>query len=215
MKVHLGIDENCKPKFCKARPVPEKKLKDAVNVELERLIEQGIVSRVYSSDWASPAVYVRKSNGTIRICVDYSSTINKHLTTVNASLPTVDEVIASVGEAKVFSKLDLQNAFAAASGWGVEEPHYCEYTCWPLTVQFFCHAFGTKSSPSIFQAYLTKLLYNIPNVIIYMDDLLILTNDRASHDDVLYQVLTRLKEAGVKLNATKCEFFVDHVHYLS
>ena len=44
--------------------------------------------------------------------------------------------------------------------------------------------------------------------------MLILTDDRASYDDVLYRVLTRLKEAGVKLNDTKCEFFVDHVHYL-
>ena len=211
-EVHLGIDENCKPKFCKARPVPVK-LKDAVNVELERLIEQGIVSKVYSSDWASPAVYVRKSNGSIRVCVDYSTTINKHLTTVNAPLPTVDEVIASVGEAKVFSKLDLQNAYLQLP-LDEESKNLTTVNTHAGLLRYNFLPFGTKSSPSIFQAYLTKLLHNIPNVIIYMDDLLILTNDRASHDDVLYQVLTRLKEAGVKLNATKCEFFVDHVHYL-
>ena len=75
------------------------------------MIDQAIVSKVYSSDWASPAVYVRKSKGSIRVCVDYSTTINKHLATVKAPLHTVDEVIASVGEAKVFSKLDLQNSY--------------------------------------------------------------------------------------------------------
>ena len=99
-EVRQGIDENWKPKFSKTRPVPVK-LKDAVNVELERLIDQAIVSKVYSSDWASPAVYVRKSKGSIRVCVHYSTTINKHLATVKAPLHTVNEVIASVGEAKV------------------------------------------------------------------------------------------------------------------
>ena len=163
--MHLGIDENCKPKFCKARPVPVK-LKDAVNVELERLIEQGIVSKVYSSDWASPAVYVRKSDGSIRVCVDYSTTINKHLTTVNAPLPTVDEVIASVGEAKVFSKLDLQNAYLQLP-LDEESKNFTTVNTHAGLLRYNFLPFGTKSSPSIFQAYLTKL-HNIPNVIIYI-----------------------------------------------
>ena len=63
------------PKFCKARPVPFA-LQTAVERELDRLENQGILERVAYSKWAAPVVLVPKPDGAIRICGDYKVTIN-------------------------------------------------------------------------------------------------------------------------------------------
>ena len=74
--------------------------------------------------------------------------------------------------------------------------------------------FGLKASPGIFQSYISKILNNIENVICYQDDILILTETVQEHNETLRKVLNALKEAGVKLNIKKCEFFTDQVQYL-
>ena len=74
--------------------------------------------------------------------------------------------------------------------------------------------YGMTASSGVFQSFITKTLHNIPNLIIYQDDMLILTHDHNSHVKVLRQVLTTLKNAGIKLNIKKCKFFVDSVQYL-
>ena len=69
------------------------------------------ITKVFSSDWASPIVCVHKSDGNLRICDDFSVSVNKYLDTVHSPLPSIDDVIARVSNAAVFSKLDVSNVF--------------------------------------------------------------------------------------------------------
>ena len=108
--VNLKVLQGAKPVFAKARSVPIR-LKESVSQELQRLVDAGIITKVISSDWASPTVNVYKSNGSIRVCGDFSVSVNQYLGPVQTPLPTIDEVIASVGEAKCFLKIDLSQAF--------------------------------------------------------------------------------------------------------
>ncbi|CAG2199396.1 GALNT [Mytilus edulis] len=62
IKAHLTLKENASPKFVKARPVPFS-VKPQVERELIRLEKEGIISKVDTSEWASPIVPVMKSNG--------------------------------------------------------------------------------------------------------------------------------------------------------
>ena len=71
----------------------------------------GIISKVHSSDWATPIVTVYKKSGDIRLCADFSTTLKKFMKPVNCVLPTIDQVIASVVQTTVFSKIDLAQAF--------------------------------------------------------------------------------------------------------
>lgn len=77
-KAKLTLKENSQPKFYKARPVPYA-LKPKVEVELKRLEEEGILSKVNFSNWATPIVPIVKPNGTVRICGDYKITVNPQL----------------------------------------------------------------------------------------------------------------------------------------
>ena len=71
----LSVQDGSVPKFLKARQVPYA-LKDEIEKELNSLEGQGIISKVKTSEWATPIVPVMKKNGTVRICGDYKVTIN-------------------------------------------------------------------------------------------------------------------------------------------
>ena len=79
-------------------------MKEDVKHELDRLVNQGILTKVFTSEWASPTVNVRKPNGSLRICGDYSVSVNQYLNIVQSPIPTIDEVISNVGNACIFSK---------------------------------------------------------------------------------------------------------------
>ena len=210
--VHLNVAPNAKPVYAKARQIPIR-LKDKVRSELDRLTSEGILTRVYSATWASPIVTIFKQDGSLRLCADFSSTVNKHLLPINTPLITIDEAITSVGSAKVFSKLDLSQAFLQLPVLSSIRKYLVINTPEGL-FQFNYLPFGLTASPGIFQAFISKVLANIPGVLCYQDDILLMSSDVESHNKILKEVLSRLKDAGLKLNVNKCNFFVEQVEYL-
>lgn len=72
----IYVDPSAQPKFVKARPVTYS-LKAKIELELDRLEREGIISPVEFSEWAAPIVPVVKPNGTVRICGDYKCTANQ------------------------------------------------------------------------------------------------------------------------------------------
>lgn len=210
--VSLNIEDNATPVYCKARVVPVR-LKNAVMTELNRLESTGRISKVYSSKWASPTVNVLKSDNTVRICGDFSGTLNKFLVPVNSPLPSIDDVIAQVGDSKIFAKLDMSNAFLQLPLDELSKPFTTINTSDGLYMYNYL-PFGLSASPGLFQGYMNKLLDNIPNVIAYQDDILVLSPDEATHLDTLRRVLRTLQDAGIKLNTDKSVFFTSSVNYL-
>ena len=105
--VHLYLDEKVKPKYHKPKKVPF----SLVDKELERLQDDGIISPVKYSKWAAPVVPVLKRDGTVRLCGDYKVTVNQALIAETYPLPVVDDLLAALARGKVFSKLDMLNAY--------------------------------------------------------------------------------------------------------
>ena len=210
--VSLNVKPNVQPVFAKARPVPVR-LKENVKNELERLIETGTITKVFSNDWSSPTVNVMKDDNTVRICGDFSSTVNQSLDPVQSPLPSIDEVISQVGCAKIFSKIDVSHAFLQVPLDEKSKKFTCINTHDGLYIYNYL-PFGLCASPGIFQAFMTKILNGIQGVIIYQDDILIISVDLESHLRTLREVLTALKNAGIKLKLSKCFFFTEKVQYL-
>ena len=65
---------------------------EKIDEELDRLEKTGILSKVISSEWDSPTVYVRKKSNQIRICADFSTGLNAVLKNYHYPLPTPEEV---------------------------------------------------------------------------------------------------------------------------
>lgn len=86
-------------------------MKPKVEVELERLEEEGILYNVTSRDWATLIVPVVKPNGNVRICGDYKVTVNLLLEPVIYPLPRIEYIFARLAGGQTFTKIDLQQAY--------------------------------------------------------------------------------------------------------
>ena len=104
------VDPTARPWFHKSRSLPQV-LRAKVQQELTRLEKKGVITQVQFSDWAAPVVPVIKRNGSVRICGDYKVTTNLATNVDSYPLPKIDHLLASLGQGKVFSKLDLAHAY--------------------------------------------------------------------------------------------------------
>lgn len=109
-KAHLKLKPDAKPVFIKNRTVPFKIL-EKVEKELECMENTGILEKVESSRWATPIVPVLKENGDIRICGDFSVTVNPALIVDEHPLPTLEKLFTSMAGGTIFFKIDLKQAY--------------------------------------------------------------------------------------------------------
>ena len=98
----------------KPRPVPLA-IKDAISQELNCLEKQGTISPDNHSDWAMPIVPIPKKDRKFRICGDYKVAVNQVLAVEEYSLPTPEELFSTLSEEKIFSKLDLSQAYVPSA----------------------------------------------------------------------------------------------------
>lgn len=211
-KVTLQLKENAKPVFIRARPIAFA-LKDKVDKEIDRLLTLGVLKPVDHARYASPIVPVLKRNGSIRICADYSTGINKQLIIDQYPLPTVTELFAKLHGGQQFTKLDLSNAYNQF----VLDDKSQEMTCINTHRGLFKYTrmvFGLASAPAVFQRAMETVLAGTPGTLCLLDDVLITGRDRAEHLQRLHVVLQRLQDAGLTLQKDKCDFFKDEVNYL-
>ena len=175
------------PIYSKARQVPLR-LQPLVCEELDRLVAAGIITQIFSSDWSSPTVSVIKPDGSLRLSADFSTTVNKYIKPVNSPLVTIDEAILSIGKARVFSKLDLKQAFLQLPVHDDSKQYLVINSPYGL-FRYTYLPFGLTSSPGIFQSFISKILSHIPGVLCYQDDILVLSHDQICHENSLREVL--------------------------
>ena len=163
--VKLFIDRSVKPAFFNHRPVPFA-LRQRIEAELDRLEKEGIIEAVRFSDWAAPIVPVVKRDGSVRICGDFKLTVNRATTLESYPLPRVDELLASLGKSKVFSKLDLSNAYLQLLV-DDESKELLTISTHRGLYRYNRLPFGVASAPAIFQRSMESLLRGIPGVCVF------------------------------------------------
>ncbi|KAH9591417.1 hypothetical protein MS3_00001171 [Schistosoma haematobium] len=115
MKATLRLKPGAKPVFRPKRPVPYAAL-SKVDEKLNRLRLQGVITPVSYSAWAAPIVVIKKANGTIRICADFSTGLNAAIEQHHYPLPVPADLLTMLNGGKFFAKLDLANAYLQVSG---------------------------------------------------------------------------------------------------
>lgn len=210
--VNITPKEGSVPKFLKSRPIPFA-LRDRVFKEIDRLVDEEVLVPTAHSDWATPIVPVLKSNGTVRLCGDYRSTVNLVTDTDTYPLPTLDEAFTALQGGIIFSKIDLERAYTQVS---VDEP-----TAQLLTIntpkglyKMKRLAFGVKACPGIFQRLMSSLLAGIKGIAVLLDDIVVSGANITEHNMRLEMVLKKLNEAGLRLNKGKCSFAANNVNFL-
>ena len=213
-QAEVKVKEDVQPTFCKARPVPYAQL-EVVEKELDRLEKAGMIRKVKNSKWAAPIVVVPKSDGSVRLCGDYKQTVNKVLEEDTYPLPTCEDLFANLAGGKVFSKIDLSNAYLQLELTDKSKELLTIHTHKGL-YQYNRLPFGVSTAPAVFQSVMDQVLGGMQSqgVCCYLDDILISSRNEEEHVQTLNEVLKRLGEYGIKAKKEKCSFMVPRVVYL-
>lgn len=164
--------------------------------------------------FASPILFVKKSSGGLRFCIDFRK-LNAITRKDRYPLPLIDETLARISKAKIFTKLDIRQAFhrirmdPASEDLTTFRTRYGTYKCKVLP-------FGLTNGPATYQRYMNDVLFNYLDdfCTAYLDDILIYSDNELEHEVHVKKVLERLREAGLQADIKKCEFSVTRTKYL-
>ena len=204
------------PKRQPARRIPFA-VREEVNRQLDRMASSGVI-QPSNSPWASPIVLVRKRDGSMRFCVDYRQ-LNSLTKKDTFPLPRIDDLLDQLGKAQFFSILDLASGY-----WQIRmAPEAQEKTAFVThrgLFEFRVMPFGLTNAPAVFQRLMQQLLMplnpknGVEFVNVYIDDVIVFSATLEEHLEHLKLVITRLVEAGLKLQPAKCHFAQAEVEYL-
>ena len=212
-QARIYVDPGAQSRFCKARPVPYV-MRSKVEAELQRLTEQGILQPVQFADWAAPIVPVLKADKqSIRICGDFKLTVNQASKLDRYPIPRIEDLFAKLFGGQSFTKLDMSQAYQQVE-LDEDSRKYVTINTYKGLFQHNRLPFGISSAPGIFQRVMESILNGIPNVVVYLDDILVSGPSVEKHLATLAEVLHRLKEAGLRLKKGKCVFLAPSVVYL-
>ncbi len=181
--------------------------------QLDRLLRDGKISPS-TSPYGAPILFVKKKDGSLRMCVDYRA-LNSQTVKNRYALPRIDELLDQLFGATRFSKIDLtsgywQIAIAAAdrhkTAFRTRYGHY-EFNVMP---------FGLTNAPATFQSLMNDIFRDMLDVcvIVYLDDILVFSKNDEDHEKHVRQVLQRLRENKLYARPSKCIFFTDTIEYL-
>uniref|UniRef100_A0AAQ4QLT0 Gypsy retrotransposon integrase-like protein 1 n=1 Tax=Gasterosteus aculeatus aculeatus TaxID=481459 RepID=A0AAQ4QLT0_GASAC len=170
--------------------------------------------RPSSSPAGAGFFFVSKKDKTLRPCIDYRG-LNEITIKNRYPLPLISSAFELLRNAKIFTKLDLRNAYHLVriregdewkTAFNTPSGHY-EYLVMP---------FGLSNAPAVFQALVNDVLRDMLNqyVFVYLDDILIFSPDEDTHVKHVHQVLQRLLTHQLFVKAEKCEFHVSSVAFL-
>jgi transposase InsO family protein len=176
-------------------------------------LEKGFIEPS-QSPFAAPVLFIKKPNGGLRLCIDYRK-LNQLTRKDQYPLPLMDEIFARLGKAKIFTKLDIRQAFHRIRVDPDSEEltsfrtRYGSYRCKVLP-------FGLTNGPATYQRYMNDVLLDYLDdfCTAYLDDILIYSEDVLEHEAQVKKVLQRLREAGLQADINKCEFNVTSTKYL-
>ena len=158
-------------------------------------------------------MYVKNLSKDIRVCADFSNGLIAALKDHHYPLPSPEEVFTKLNGGKIFSKIDLSEAYLQIPIEEESSKLLCISTHKGL-FKFNRLAFGIKFAPAIFQQIIDTMLSGLDFSIRYLDDILMKSETIEQHRKQVFRVFKRINEYGFTLKDTKCEFFLDKIKYL-
>ena len=210
--VRLKLKKDAKPYHGRPYPIPHSQL-DVFRKEVERLVELGVLKRQPESEWGSPTFIIPKKNKTVRFLSDFRE-VNKRIIRTPFPIPKISSVLQEMEGFTYASALDLNMGYYTIR-LDPDAQKVCTIILPWGKYSYLRLPMGISGSPDFFQERMTNLMTSLEYVRTYIDDLLIITSDTYDdHLEKLEVVLSRLHDAGLRVNATKSSFALHEIEYL-
>ncbi|GKC31328.1 putative reverse transcriptase domain-containing protein [Tanacetum coccineum] len=173
--------------------------------KLKDLQDKGFI-RPSSSPWGAPILFVKKKDGTFRMCIYYRE-LNKLTVKNRYSLPRIDDLFDQLQGSQFFSKINLRSRYhqlrlhedgIPKTAFRTRYGHF-EFTVMP---------FGLTNAPTVFMDLMNRVCrpYLDKFVIVFIDDILIYSKTQEEHVEHLSLLLGLLKKEKLYAKFSKCEF---------
>ncbi|GJT91363.1 putative reverse transcriptase domain-containing protein [Tanacetum coccineum] len=184
-----------------------------LSTQLQELSDKGFI-RPSSSPWGAPVLFVKKKDGSFRMCIDYRE-LNKLTVKNRYPLPRIDDLFDQLQGSRVYSKIDMRSGYHQLRVREEDIPNTSFKTRYGH-YEFQVMPFGLTNAPTIFMDLMNRVCrpYLDKFVIVFIDDILIYSNSKEEHAEHLKLVLELLKKEELYAKFLKCEFWLSKVQFL-
>jgi hypothetical protein len=184
-----------------------------LKIQLQDLLDKGFI-RPSASPWGCPALFVKKKDNSLRLCVDYRP-LNAVTIKNKYPLPRIDILFDQLAGAKVFSKIDLRSGYHQIKIRPSDVPKTAFSTRYGL-YEYLVMSFGLTNAPAYFMYLMNSIFMQELDkfVVVFIDDILIYSKNPKDHARHLHVILQRLRDHHLYAKFSKCEFWLDTVKFL-
>ncbi|KAD7478331.1 hypothetical protein E3N88_01467 [Mikania micrantha] len=181
--------------------------------QLQELLDKGFI-RPSFSPWGAPVLFVKKKDGSFRMCIDYQE-LNKLTIKNRYPLPRIDDLFDQLQGATYFSKIDLRSGYHQLRVHEDDVPKNAFRTRYGH-YEFLVMPFGLTNAPAVFMDLMNRVCrpYLDKFVIVFIDDILIYSRSQREHAQHLKLILELLASEKLYAKFSKCEFWLREVQFL-
>ncbi|GJS43154.1 putative reverse transcriptase domain-containing protein [Tanacetum coccineum] len=181
--------------------------------QLQELSDRGFI-RPSTSPWGAPVLFVKKKDGSFRMCIDYRE-LNKLTVKNRYPLPRIDDLFDQLQGSSVYSKIDLRSGYHQLRVRDEDIPKTAFRTRYGH-YEFQVMPFGLTNAPAVFMDLMNRVCkpYLDKFVIVFIDDILIYSRIEEEHANHLRIILELLKKEKLYVKFSKCDFWMRIVQFL-
>ena len=211
-EIELKLKKDAVPYFSRPFPVPhvhERTLK----IEIDRLVKLGVLKWTKANEWAAPTFIIPKKDGRVRFISDFRK-LNEWLKRAPYPIPKIQDLLHKLEGFMYATSLDLNMGYYHIK-LNPDAQKYCTIITQWGCLSYLRMPMGVSSSADIFQERMSELMRGLDFVRVYIDDVLMVSkNSFLDHLFKLDEVLRRIRQAGLKINAKKSFFAKGELEYL-
>ena len=185
----------------------------AATEEVQKMLEKDLVTPSKSA-WSAPITLVKKKDSTYRFCIDYRK-LNEVTRKDCFPLPRTDDSLDALGGNTYFSVMDLSSGYWQV-GVHVDDQEKTAFATADGLFNFKVMPYGLCNSGATFQRLMELILAGLhwSTCLLYVDDIICFSKTVRQQIDRLDEILTRIRDAGLKVSPGKCKFFQHEVSFL-
>jgi hypothetical protein len=193
-------------------PMAPTELKE-LKKQLQDLVDRGFILPSVSP-WGAPVLFVRKKDGSLRMCIDYRD-LNRVTIKNKYPLPRINDLFDQLKEATVFSKIDIRSGYHQLKVKEADIPKMAIRTRYGH-YEFLVMPFGVTNAPSVFMDLMNRVFHKYLDqfVVVFIDDILVYSATHEDDEEHLKTVLSILREKKLFAKLKKCEFWLKEVSFL-